>query len=158
MTSRTKWPSAQHLQRAADLTREPDPNLDPEREHYTAPLGEWLDKAANELAWLAPYREHEGGYGPWRAATRAAHGVLGLPDADSCAVCHPERRTPAPRPAVQRADRIVAYTPAAGRPGNGLHCRRCTPTPRGDIWTPVTAEELEDGGMCTTCGADVLID
>lgn len=63
-----------------------------------------------------------------------------------------------PGPAAQRADRIVAYTPAAGRPGNGLHCRRCTPTPRGDIWTPVTSEELPDGGTCTTCGTDVLID
>jgi hypothetical protein len=89
---RTKWPSAQHLQRAAGQTREPDPNLDPERKFYTAPLGDWLDKAANELAWLAPYREHEGGYRPWRTATRAAHGVLGLPDADGCSVCHPPRR------------------------------------------------------------------
>lgn len=61
-------------------------------------------------------------------------------------------------PAIQRADRIVAYTPTAGRPGNGLHCRHCTPAPRSDIWTPVTAEELENGGVCTTCGADVLID
>lgn len=63
-------------------------------------------------------------------------------------------------PAVQRADRIVAYVPADGRPGNGLHCRRCTPTPRPrrNLWTPVTSEELPDGGTCTTCGTDVLID
>lgn len=62
--------------------------------------------------------------------------------------------------AVQRTNRIVAYIPAAGRPGNGLHCRRCIPTPRPrrNLWTPVTAEELESGGTCTTCGVDVLID
>lgn len=90
--ARTKWAAAGHLQQAADQVREPDQNLDPEREFYTAPLGDWLDKVANELAWLAPYREHEGGYRPWRTATRAAHGVLGLPDADKCVVCHPPRR------------------------------------------------------------------
>lgn len=94
-TTRTKWPAAQHLQQAADRTREPDPNLGTEREFYTAPLGDWLNKVANEMAWLAPYREHEGGYRPWRTATRAAHGVLGLPDADGCTVCHPQRRSTA---------------------------------------------------------------
>ena len=90
--NRTKWPAARHLQQAADLTRDPDPNLDPAREFYTAPLGDWLDKVANEMACWAPFREHEGGYRPWRTATRAAHGVLGLPDVDGCAVCHPRRR------------------------------------------------------------------
>lgn len=72
--TRTKWPAAQHLQQAADLLREPDPNLDPEREHYTA-----------------PYRDHEGGYRPWRMATRTAHAVLGLPDPDTCTICHTRR-------------------------------------------------------------------
>lgn len=91
--TRTKWPSASHLQQAADQLREPDPNLDPEREHYTAPIAEWLDKAANEMAWLAPYREHEGGYHPWRVATRIAHTTLGLSDPDTCAVCHTRRTT-----------------------------------------------------------------
>ena len=91
-TRRTKWPAAQHLQQAADQTREPDPNLDPEREFYTAPLGDWFDKVANDMACWAPFRDHEGGYRPGRTATRAAHGVLGLPDADTCSVCHPPRR------------------------------------------------------------------
>lgn len=91
--TRTKWPAARHLQQAADQLREPDPNLGPEREHYTAPVGDWLDKTANDMAWLAPYRDHEGGYRPWRVATRTAHGVLGLPYADTCVVCHPRRIT-----------------------------------------------------------------
>lgn len=91
-TTRSKWPAAQHLQQAAAETRKPDSNLDPELEHYTAPVGDWLDKAANEMAWLAPFREHEGGYRPWRTATRMAHGILGLPDPDTCTVCHPPRR------------------------------------------------------------------
>jgi hypothetical protein len=90
--TRTKWPAAQHIQQAADEMRQPDQNLDPEREHYTAPLADWLDKTANEMAWLAPFRTHEGGYRPWRAATRTAHGVLALPDPDTCPVCHPPRR------------------------------------------------------------------
>lgn len=51
-------------------------------------------------------------------------------------------------------DRIVAYR----SPGSSaLHCVGCTPFPVGDIWTPVTAEELEHGGGCTVCGVDVLI-
>jgi hypothetical protein len=89
---RTKWPAAQHLQQAADRLRERDLNLDPEREHYTAPVGDWLDKVANEMAWLAPFRDHEGGCGPWRAATRMAHGLLDLPGPDTCTDCHPPRR------------------------------------------------------------------
>ncbi|HEY6114343.1 MAG TPA: hypothetical protein VI172_00140 [Candidatus Dormibacteraeota bacterium] len=90
--TRARWPAAAHLQQAADQMRKPDHNLDPEREYYTAPLGGWLDKVANELAWLAPYRDHEGGYKPWRAATRAAHGVLGIPEPDTCTVCHTRQR------------------------------------------------------------------
>lgn len=91
--SRTTWPAAHHIQQAADNMRQPDTNLDPEREHYTAPLADWLDKTANEMAWLAPFRPHEGGYRPWRAATRIAHSLLGLPEADICTDCHPPRRT-----------------------------------------------------------------
>jgi hypothetical protein len=56
---------------------------------------------------------------------------------------------------VQRADRITAYVLT---PGRDLYCRRCAPSPRGDIWTPVTSEELDEGGVCTACGVDVLID
>jgi len=56
---------------------------------------------------------------------------------------------------AQQPDRIVAYRLPASR---DLHCLACCAPPRGDIWTPVTAEELEDGGGCTTCGVDVLIE
>lgn len=55
---------------------------------------------------------------------------------------------------TREADRIIAYVPTAR---TELHCLRCTPNPAGDIWTPVTAEELDDGGICTVCGRDVLI-
>jgi hypothetical protein len=52
-------------------------------------------------------------------------------------------------------DRVVAYRhPATG----ALFCVRSAPRNPGDIWTPVTAEELEDGGVCVGCGADVLIE
>ena len=50
--------------------------------------------------------------------------------------------------------RVVAYLPPAGV---GLHCLRCAPKPAGDIWTPVTAEELDTGGICLVCHVDVLI-
>lgn len=36
-------------------------------------------------------------------------------------------------------------------------CLRCVPAPHGDIWTPVTSEDLPDGGICGRCGRDVLI-
>ncbi|MFC5202787.1 hypothetical protein [Streptomyces kaempferi] len=55
---------------------------------------------------------------------------------------------------TQAADRVVAHVPTTG---TDLHCLRCEPLPLGDIWTAVTAEELEDGGICTQCGTDVLI-
>lgn len=50
--------------------------------------------------------------------------------------------------------RIVAHVLATH---TDLHCLNCTPPPHGDIWTPVTADELDDGGVCARCGADVLI-
>lgn len=55
---------------------------------------------------------------------------------------------------TREADRTVAYVLTAR---TELHCLRCTPNPAGDIWTPVSAEELDDGGICTACGRDVLI-
>lgn len=50
--------------------------------------------------------------------------------------------------------RIVAHVLATH---TDLHCLNCAPPPLGDIWTPVTADELDDGGVCARCGADVLI-
>jgi hypothetical protein len=85
---RSQWPAAQHVQQAADQLRTPDPNLDDYQQNYHAPVADWLDAAANEMAWLAPFRDHEGGYRPWRNATRIAHAVLGLPDPDTCPTCH----------------------------------------------------------------------
>lgn len=84
--TRSKWPAARHLQQAADQLREVT-GADP-FPGYSDPVADWLDKAANEMAWLAPFREHEGGYRPWRVATRFAHCVLDLPDPDTCATCH----------------------------------------------------------------------
>lgn len=86
---RSQWPAAQHLQQAADQLRAPNPSLaGSAHDGYTVPVADWLDKAALEMAWLAPFREYEGGYQPWRAATRMAHGLLGIPDPDNCTTCH----------------------------------------------------------------------
>ena len=92
--TRTQWPAAHHLQQAADRLRDLGPDLHPDLSGYADPVAAWLDKAANEMAWLAPYREHEGGYRPWQVATRIAHTTLGLPDPDTCTVCHTRRRKP----------------------------------------------------------------
>ena len=43
----------------------------------TWPAADWLEETANALAWLAPYREHEGGYGMWETATKVARAILG---------------------------------------------------------------------------------
>lgn len=49
--------------------------------------------------------------------------------------------------------RVVAHVLATH---TDLHCLNCAPTPLGDVWTPVTADELDDGGVCAQCGVDVL--
>lgn len=95
-TTRTQWPAAGHLQQAADQLRAPDPHLMDWQQDYHAPVADWLDKAANEMACWAPFHDHEGGYRPWRNATRIAHAVLGLPDPDTCPTCHTHAR-PEPR-------------------------------------------------------------
>lgn len=92
MTTRTTWPAAHHLQQAADQLRDLGPELHTDLRKYADPVAEWLDATANEMAWLAPFREHEGGYRPWRVATRVAHAALGLPDPDTCTTCHTHRK------------------------------------------------------------------
>ncbi|MFD9443376.1 hypothetical protein [Streptomyces sp. NPDC060001] len=61
---------------------------------------------------------------------------------------------PAVVPQPEEADRVVAHVLAVH---TDLQCLACAPPPWGDIWTPVTAGELEDGGICSKCGVDVLI-
>lgn len=86
--TRSQWPAAQHLQQAADEIREADSGMPPEMQGSSAPVADWLDKTALDMAWLAPYRRHELGYLPWQLAARAAHGILNLPNADTCTTCH----------------------------------------------------------------------
>lgn len=52
------------------------------------------------------------------------------------------------------AGRIVAYRLAGIQ---GVHCPNCSPPPHGDIWTPLTSDDLEPGATCRTCGRGVLI-
>lgn len=90
--TRTKWPAARHIQEAADQLRAVAADIPAPLNAYADPVADWLDQAANDMAWLAPYRDHEGGWLPWQAATRIAHGVLGLSSPDTCPACHPARR------------------------------------------------------------------
>ena len=80
IAARTQWLAGRHLQQAADQLRDVGPDLHP--------VADWLDKTANQMAWHAPYRAHDGGHRPWQLATRIAHIALGLPDPDTCPTCH----------------------------------------------------------------------
>ncbi|MEU3432318.1 hypothetical protein [Streptomyces sp. NPDC006863] len=71
---RTTWPTAAPLQQAADLRRAAGDPL----------LADWLDATANALAWLAPYRDNEPGYGMWEAALAVARQLLGTTSEDGC--------------------------------------------------------------------------
>jgi hypothetical protein len=76
-TRRTTWPAAAPLQQAADRLREVAPDITGPPRGLADAVADWLDQAANQLAWLAPYRDHEGGYGMWEAASRVAAAVNG---------------------------------------------------------------------------------
>lgn len=91
-----------------------------------------LDQLADELPYTADEEQQQPAVGPSRVA-----------DEEQPATEAPE------------SDRIVAYR---GLGGNDLHCLGCTPSTPGDIWTPVTSEELEHGGLCAICDVDVLIE
>jgi hypothetical protein len=91
---RSQWPAAQHLQQAAAEIRQATAEMPTELHSLHGPVSHWLDTTALEAAWLAPYRRHEIGFLPWQIATRAAHGVLNLPDADTCTTCHPDHAKP----------------------------------------------------------------
>ncbi|MFD7861835.1 hypothetical protein [Streptomyces sp. NPDC059783] len=66
-----------------------------------------------------------------------------------------KRLAPAPATAATEEPPVVAHRLGGHHPR--LHCLRCAPAPRGDIWTPLTSDDLPDGGVCGVCGADVLI-
>ena len=53
----------------------------------------------------------------------------------------------------QHSDRTIAYRSPGG---HYLYCTRHTGE-LGDSWTPVTSDDLPEGGLCSKCGADVLI-
>ena len=66
--TRTTWPTARLLQGAADAARaNPDP--------VQQALANHLDTVANNMAWLAPYADHETGYPMWTTAEHLAHAI-----------------------------------------------------------------------------------
>jgi hypothetical protein len=60
----------------------------------------------------------------------------------------------APQPKEADGDSVVAYRLGGSQ---SLRCVECVPSKRGDIWEPVTSDDLPDGGVCAACGVDVLI-
>ncbi|MEU5322969.1 hypothetical protein AB0G67_40395 [Streptomyces sp. NPDC021056] len=65
----------------------------------------------------------------------------------------PEPEDPSRLAAGTEADRIVAYRSPHWM---YLYCTRHTDD-LGTTWTPLTSDDLPDGGLCAKCGADVLI-
>lgn len=74
---RTTWPAAIPLQQAADRLRGLEVAAPPIDVDLADPIADLLEEFANTLAWLAPYREHEGGYGMWETAMRLANLING---------------------------------------------------------------------------------
>jgi hypothetical protein len=64
-----------------------------------------------------------------------------------------DRAAAAQQPKKADRDRVVAYRSPAG---TALYCTRHYDE-LGPLWPPVLSEDLPDGGLCTKCGADVLI-
>ncbi|MEU2799027.1 hypothetical protein [Streptomyces sp. NPDC007117] len=94
---RTTWPTAAPLQQAADLRRAAGDPL----------LADWLDATANALAWLAPYRDNEPGYGMWEAALAVARQLLGTTSEDGrCPVMTPGGRC---EKDAQRAEAVTQF-------------------------------------------------
>lgn len=76
-TRRTTWPAAVPLQQAADTLRQVAPDITGPLAGLADPVADLLEEYANNLAWLAPYREHEGGYGMWASVMRVANIING---------------------------------------------------------------------------------
>jgi hypothetical protein len=82
---KTTWPAALPLQQAADTLRATAPDITGPLAWLADPVADWLDETANALAWLAPFRDNEPGYGMWETASRVAAAVNGtaVPSAES---------------------------------------------------------------------------
>ncbi|MFY0511826.1 hypothetical protein ACOMD4_15790 [Streptomyces anulatus] len=91
---RTTWPTAEPLQQAADLRRAAGDPL----------LADWLDATANALAWLAPYRDNEPGYGMWEAALAVARQLLGTTTTEGAAAEPPAARRARYAAAIRETD------------------------------------------------------
>ncbi|MEV2259176.1 hypothetical protein AB0J13_11010 [Streptomyces anulatus] len=118
---RTTWPTAEPLQQAADLRRAAGDPL----------LADWLDATANALAWLAPYRDNEPGYGMWEAALAVARQLLGT------------TTTCGSRSLPTYSGNVVTCVLAAGHSGQ---CHSSTewpyvswPNPSHGVWNPDAA-------------------
>lgn len=74
---RTTWPAAVELQQAADTLRAVAPQIEGRLAGLADPVADWLDETANALAWLAPYRDNEPGYGMWETALTVARKING---------------------------------------------------------------------------------
>lgn len=66
---KSKWPTAEELQKAADIKRATGDADD-------AMLADWLEATANALAWLAPFRDHEPGNQMWESASAVARRII----------------------------------------------------------------------------------
>ncbi|WP_189984581.1 hypothetical protein [Streptomyces capoamus] len=141
---------AKHFAQAIWALKSPPP---PGSEHYRSGWDDGLEAAIDAARDVLLRRL--AGEQPTNSEARpddTIHACPGRWGGPSCRCFDKEQ--PTNSEARDAPDQVVAYVLAERV---DLHCPRCAPTPTGDVWTPVTAEELEDGGICTVCGRDVLI-
>ncbi|GAA2946353.1 MULTISPECIES: hypothetical protein [Streptomyces] len=166
--SRTTWPTAAELQQAADVSRPGDPLL-----------ADWLDATANALAWLAPYRDNEPGYGMWQAANAVARRILGttetptaqLRDRIALALAEYDLLYFSTARATEVADVVLAVLgTTTGQPEAGQFCGRpdclapghrfmlgstvytCTGQPEAESCGRFVPDTPRAPGLCASCG------
>lgn len=114
---RTTWPAAVPLQQAADTLRQVAPDITGPLAGLADPVADWLDETANALAWLAPFREHEPGYGMWETALRVANTING----EDGAAPQPDRPDRCPSCLCEDCGHSLSQHTASGCGGEDCH-------------------------------------
>lgn len=140
--------AAEEIARLQQIVREQSPNKIAELpDRLEAALTERFTALGNPFSEM---RRHEQGPDGWPASRPVGPHHVAEVLRELMAEHQP---AVGEQPDTQEADRIVAYSPG----GRTLRCLDCRPNPLGSDWRALTAAELEDGGICTVCGVDVLI-
>lgn len=140
---RTTWPAALPLQQAADTLRAVASDITGPLAGLADPVADLLEEYANNLAWLAPFRPHEGGYAMWETVTRVANIVNGTA-ATGDSAARPDQPDRCPRCHCDDCGGLLSKHVA-----DGCGCEGCTTSPeyacaafRPDGRVAIFAQEL----------------